>query len=138
MSLATLFFSGKDWMLPAAALSGAAGLAIVWAYSRASAEKKVWLVCLCLKVLGIAALAVCLLEPLWTGQRAKPGANLFALLADNSQGLQIHDRGNPQSRGEVLRQALAGEKTGWQSSLEENFQLRRYLFDSRLQQVESF
>ena len=54
--------------------------------------------CFALKVVGLAALALCLLEPLWLGQRARPGGNLFAVLADNSQGMGIKDQGASRSR----------------------------------------
>ena len=46
-------------------------------------------------------LVVCLLEPLWVSQRARPGANFFALIADNSQSLMVKDTGETQSRGEL-------------------------------------
>jgi uncharacterized membrane protein len=91
-----------------------------------------------LKVLGLAALLTCLLEPLWSGQRARPGANLFAIVADNSQGLQIKDRGETRNRGEVLRDILDPQRGAWQGKLEENFELRRYLFDARLQGIKDF
>ena len=84
------------------------------------------------------ALALCLLEPLWTGQRAKPGGNVLAIVADNSQGMQIHDRGNAQSRGEFLRDALAGKGADWLAKVRENFEVRGYLFDSRLQPSTDF
>ena len=80
----------------------------------------------------------CLLEPLWSGQRAKPGANLFAIVADNSQGLQIKDRGEKRTRGELLRELLNPQRTSWQAILEENFDLRRYSFDTRLQTASDF
>ena len=41
-----------------------------------------------LKAAALAALALCLLEPLWFGEHVRPGANLFAVMADNSQSLQ--------------------------------------------------
>jgi uncharacterized membrane protein len=92
-----------------------------------------------LKLLGLLALAACLLEPLWTQQRARPGANFFVVLADNSQGLQIQDNGASRSRGEDLRALLAGDQaTAWQMKMEENFQVRRYLFDTRLQSTRDF
>jgi uncharacterized membrane protein len=78
------------------------------------------------------------LEPLWTGQRARPGANLFAIVADNSQGLQIKDRGNAQTRGEGLRELLNPQRGSWQTTLDENFELRRYFFDARLQSTKDF
>ncbi len=87
---------------------------------------------------GVAALAFCLLEPLWSGQRARPGANLFAIVADNSQGLQIKDPGQPKTRGEALRTLLDPQHSPWQTTLEENFDLRRYFFDARLQSTKDF
>src|SRR5213079_733628 len=77
-------------------------------------------------------------EPLWSSQRARPGANLFALLADNSQGLQVVDRGETHSRGEVLRNLLNPQGSSWQATLGESFDLRRYFFDSRLQSTKDF
>src|ERR1035438_8167328 len=83
-------------------------------------------------------LALALLEPLWVGQRARPGANVFALMADNSQSLQVKDAGDQESRGDLMRRTLTGDARGWQSALEENFQVRRYTFDSRLQSTRDF
>ena len=112
--------------------------ALVWAGHRSATERRVRIGCGLLKIAGIALLALALLEPLWVGQRARPGANFFALLADNSQSLQMKDAGESQSRGEILRKALTTDAKGWQSALEENFQVRRYTFDSRLQNVRDF
>ena len=81
---------------------------------------------------------MCLLEPLWVSQRARPGANVFAVIADNSQSLQVTDAGQRSSRGELLREQLAADPQGWQASLEQNFQVRRYTFDSRLQSTRDF
>jgi hypothetical protein len=89
-------------------------------------------------LLGLLALAACLLEPLWSRERAKPGANYFALLADNSQGMQIKDSGAAQTRGETLRKLLMAQPGSWMSKLDENFQLRRYFFDTRLQSAGDF
>jgi predicted ferric reductase len=81
----------------------ASRLVLAWSYRATTGSPGVRLLCLTLKVVGIAALLACLLEPFWTSQRARPGANLFAVMADNSQGLQIKDRGASKSRGEELR-----------------------------------
>ena len=87
---------------------------------------------------ALLLLTACLLDPLWSGQRARPGANLFAVVADNSQGMQIRDRGDLRSRGDLLHAALTSDKADWRAKLEENFQVRRYLFDSRLQSTRDF
>src|SRR5438067_202941 len=138
MMLAALFISGRDWLVPAILLLGLAFVVLFWSYHRTSSSAGNRLTCAFLKLLGLAALGFCLLEPLWSSQRARPGANFCALVADNSQGMQIKDRGNTRSRGEVLRDLLTSEKTTWQEKLDENFQVRRYLFDSRLQASKDF
>lgn len=132
-----LTFSGWNWLWPAAALVVVALGILIWSY-RASAGLPLRWVCFGLKLVGVAALALCLLEPLWLGQRARPGSNLFAVVADNSQGLQIHDRGSATSRGEGLRALVDATKPGWQTTLSETFDVRRYLFDARLQATDDF
>jgi uncharacterized membrane protein len=60
------------------------------------------------------------------------------VLADNSQGMQIHDAGDSKSRGENMRGVLDLQKPGWQAALAETFDIRRYLFDTRLQATTDF
>jgi len=138
MFLATLLFSGRDWRLVAAGFAVAALSLLVWSYFRSRLSLGLRATCLLLKLLGVLALAACLLEPLWTSERARPGANYFAVVADNSQGMKIKDRGAIKSRAEDLRALLGSDKQAWQPQLEENFQVRRYSFDSRLQSTRDF
>jgi uncharacterized membrane protein len=135
---ATVVFSGRGWLLPAVIFVFASLLLLFWSYRTAPVQPAVRAICIGLKLLGLLALAACLLEPLWTGQRARPGANYFALVADNSQGMQIKDRGETSSRGSMMQDLLVGAKSTWPAELEENFQLRRYLFDTRLQSTRDF
>jgi len=113
-------------------------LLLIWSYRSVPATGGVRVACAFLKLIGLLALAACLLEPLWTAKRAKPGANYFVVLADNSMGMQIKDRGESRSRADFLRDLVAAKQDGWQNKLEDNFQLRRYLFDSRLQSTKDF
>ncbi len=124
-------------MWPVLAFSGIALLVLAWSYRAMAGQPLRW-VCFALKVTGLGALALCLLEPLWLGQRARPGANLFAVLADNSQGLQIHDKGETSSRGDALRKLVDPLVSPWQTSLASTFDVRRYLFDARLQPTKDF
>jgi len=136
--LAIIVLSGRAWLVPClTALAGLAGV-LIWASRRNAAERWVSVVCGSLKLAGVAALASCLLEPLWVSQRVRPGANVFALVADNSQSLQLKDDGQRRSRGELLREQLVADPQGWQSALEKTFQVRRYTFDSRLQNTRDF
>ena len=134
---ASIIFSGSNWLWLAAGILGLAVVLAGWSYRAAPNGWPRW-VCAGLKLAGVSALALCLLEPLWSGQRVRPGANVFAVLADNSQGLQIKDRGATQSRGDILRGLLNPQENKWHGLLEENFEVRRYLFDSRLQASKDF
>jgi len=136
--LATIALPGRSWLAPALIVLAALVGAVIWASRRNIAEPRIAIFCGSLKLAGVAALAFCLLEPLWVSPRARPGANVFALIADNSQSLQIKDEGQSRSRGELLRDQLVADPQGWQSALEENFQVRRYTIDSRLQSARDF
>src|SRR5206468_12679708 len=136
-SLATLIFSGWNWLWPAAACLLLALALLFWSYRAAPTGPLRW-ICLALKLFGLYSLAFCLLEPLWSGQRVRPGANLFAVVADNSQGLQIKDRGQNRSRADLLRDLLNPQLSPWQGALQQNFELRQHYFDSRLQSSSDF
>jgi uncharacterized membrane protein len=138
MGFATIIFSGSHWLVPALAALLTLAAALVWAGRRSVTERRVRVGCALLKLAGVLTLVICLLEPLWVGQRARPGANIFAIIADNSQSLMVKDTGNTRSRGEQLRQALRDAPKGWQPALEENFQVRRYTFDTQLKNVRDF
>jgi uncharacterized membrane protein len=136
MPFAALTFSGTQWLWPGVAFLAVALWLLVWSY-RAGTGGWRW-VCLALKTLGLAALAACLLEPLWFGERAKTGANLIAVVADNSQGMQIKDTGSAKTRGEELVDLVDPAKAIWLAEIGDTFELRRYLFDSRLQSTSDY
>ena len=135
---ASVLISNRDWILPAVVLVLGLSALAVWSYRRSPATVRWRGICLGLKLLGILALAICLLEPLWVGQRAKRGANYFAVLVDNSRGMQLKDHGASQTRGAQVRELLIAGTGSWLGTLEDEFQLRRYYFDSRLQATRDF
>lgn len=145
MNTASIILSGSSWFPIAAAFAVVTVGILAWSYrvgrsSNPDAPQSLplRLTCAALKALAVLALAFCLLEPLRTEERAKPGANFFALVADNSQGLQVHDSGVARSRGEILAQNLDPATAPWLAPLDAGFQLRRFTFDSRLQSVRDF
>ena len=138
MFTGAILFSGRDWLLPAAGFVVAAIALLWWSYRRLALPPAIRVACISLKLIGFLALAACLLEPLWTKERARPGANLFVVMADNSAGLKVHDAGVKESRGEQLRGLLTGEAQRWLALLNEQFQVRRHLFDSRVQSTMDF
>ena len=91
-----------------------------------------------LKILGLILLLLCLLNPMITAERAKPGANLLALLADNSEGLQLTDDGEKTSRAQTMADSLKTNPNGWLARLDNDFDVKRYTFGQRLRRVEQF
>jgi uncharacterized membrane protein len=134
MITAALTWGAVRWMLPIAT----AGLAflglIIWAYGRAPAATGVRLLAGLLKIVAVALLLICLLEPLISGVRPRPGANLFAILVDNSRSMRIANRG--VLAAEQLPDWLAPGKGGWRARLEQDFDVRVYAFDRDVRQVD--
>ena len=138
MVLGNIVFSGQNWLVPAILWLGLAVALLLFSYWRLNSPLRVKQICFALKLVGFALLILCLLEPLWTEKRAKPGANVLAILADNSQGMQIRDQGATESRGEDLLHLLVDEPAPWRDELDTQFQVRRYLFDTRLHGIKTF
>ncbi len=136
--LATVTVSMTPWVWPAAILALVAAGLLIWAYRRNPHTGAAERIAFIAKLLGIMILVLCLIEPLWSGRRAKSGANLFVVIADNSAGMTVHDPGADRSRSEILRDALDATKTDWLAALADNFQLRQYTFDSRLRRTSDF
>ncbi len=136
MRLPDLWFA-PQWMTPALILGGIALAVLLWAYARTHAP--LWVRCgaATLKAGGIALLVVCLLEPMHSDERPKPMANLFVIVADESQSLQIKDPGEAETRGELIKRQLVDE-VAWQDRLSQDFDVRRYTFSRRLRAVEDF
>jgi uncharacterized membrane protein len=137
-SVAALFLASREWLWPAVAAGGVALVLIAWSYLRTPAPHGLRLACAALKVLGLAVLLACLLEPMWSEQRAKPGANVLAVLADNSLSMTLRDRDAAEPRGEALRRVVTAEHNLWHTRLAESFEVRDYLADSRLQPSQNF
>jgi uncharacterized membrane protein len=133
-----LSFLGRAWLAPVGILMALGLVFLTWSYLRSRAPRGLRLVCLLLKLIGLTALALCLLDPQWTDQRAQPGQNQIAILADNSESMTIHDPGQKNSRGEQLRAMLRDGTPAWRDQLSEVFRVRRYLFDSRLKTADDF
>ncbi len=134
----SLELAGRHWLWPSVAVFGVALVFVAWSYTRTPGPRGLRLACALLKLLGIAALLACLAEPMWTGQRAKPGANLLALVADNSLSMKLHGRGETATRGEMLTRLVVGEDSQWRAPLGENFEVRNFLADTRLVPTQEF
>ncbi len=134
--LADITIADPIWIWPAAGTLIAAGFVLLHTYRHTPALGSMRPLAIGLKTAGFILLAMCLIDPLWSGQSVKPGANLLAIMADNSQGMQLQD--GPTTRLAALQTALDETPHGWIQKLDETFQVRRYLFDSQLRRVDDF
>jgi uncharacterized membrane protein len=137
MTWPNVIWGSPRWSAVALAILGVALLALLWSYLRARTRPGVRLACFVLKAAAFVALAACLLEPLLTGTKPRRGANAFAVVADNSRSLSVRDDGDDLERGTRLRDLLLAESP-WQTRLAQDFDVRRYAFDSHLRALDDF
>lgn len=135
--IADIILGAPDWRAPAAGLAALSLGLIVWAYLRLPSFNAPRFFAALLKLFGMASLIVCLIEPMYSGIRPRPGSNLFLIVADNSRSLGIHDGPRVMSRGDTMQRALDKEAS-WQVRLAQDFDVRRYAFDTRLQPLTDF
>jgi hypothetical protein len=136
--MASIFLAGREWLIPAGCAFGVFLVLVGWSYRTTETRRGLKLWCALLKIAGAALLLACLLEPIWSGERAKPGANLFAVVADNSRSMGVRDSGATETRGAALVRALADTDSRWRNKLAEDFEVRNYLADSRLLPTQDF
>ena len=136
---ASLIFQQQDkllWLLVLGAL-GIVGVLVT--YLRFPQRGGWKLGAAALKVLGILLLLFCALEPLLARKQPKKGANIFLVVGDNSESLQIKNAEEDASRGETMRDdLLKAEEDGWLKNLNEEYKVHRFLFGERLQRVTNF
>jgi uncharacterized membrane protein len=130
----SLVWGAAGWLRLAVPVAVVMLALLAWGYRRSAASARVRLLAASLKIIGVAILLLCLLEPLFSSTRARPGANVFVVLADNSQSMTLRDRDQSQSRAQQLKQ-IASLPSRWLSRLGEDFDLRQYSFDTQLRAV---
>ena len=140
--LAALLIGERDWIWPAIGLIAVSVAILIWAYRVRTTVTWVRVAAAILRTAAILTLATCLVEPLWSGYRPRPGSNIFVLLADNSSSLQIRDVDSDQTRAEQLTELLderdSDHRDTWLTRLGQDFDVRRDVVDARIEHVDSF
>jgi len=134
----TITIPVNPWLWLAVSVLTVTVALLFWSYRRSAELGTIHKTAFCLRLLGVLVLVLCLIELLWSGRRAKFGANLFLVVADNSSGMNVRDQGITRSRGEILQAALKDDKSDWLGTLADTFQVRQYVFDSRLRRTTDF
>jgi uncharacterized membrane protein len=135
--LAHITLGASRWLPGVLALGGLALVALVATYIFTRGPMWLKVMCAALKAVAILLLAVCLVEPMYVGTRPRPGSNLFLVVADNSRSLQLSDRGARRTRGETMRESLT-QQEGWLTRLGQDFDVRKYIFDTQLEPAQDF
>jgi hypothetical protein len=142
-SLDTSFYFAQPQWMPWVLLAGFVLLiASILSYRGSRMPMRFRVIAIAMRTLGIGLLLACLLEPMGSIEKAKPQANAFALLVDNSQSARETWKSIGQSKGYSEPLAWAQQQlmdeTDWVRDLGEEFRLRRYLFDYSLHAIDSF
>lgn len=135
---AALVWGAPALFWPAVALVALFSLALVWGYRALRGPRWVRSAAAALKAVAVLLLAVILLDPLWSGSRARPGENLVLLLVDTSQSMQVRGRDGAKSPGDAFAAKLGDERQPWLARLKQDFDVRRYAFAQRLDPRQDF
>ena len=133
--MTTIIWGAPNWLWPSLLIIAVLIVVLAWSYSKGPAQRGVRILAASLKVLAVLAISICLLEPLVSGTRPRPKANVFAVLIDNSESMTIEDRGLPEPV--EVRDWLRPEAPAWKARLEQDFDLRIYSFDRNLRRADS-
>lgn len=131
----SLVFGARDWTVAAVILAAAVVVLAIWSYAARNHMSGLRFLAMMLKVAAVTALAFCLLEPMRRTERPKPGANVMAVVVDNSRSMEMRPPGTVVSRTDRLKSLLKTEAS-WQSRMAQDFDVRRYIFDERMRAVE--
>lgn len=137
MIVASIVLGSPEWVVPAAVLFVVGVAATAWSYTRWRGRRWVAVASAALKLVGLAAVVLCLVEPLLTGSRSQPGANVFVVLVDNSQSLKVREGDADGTRADRVRALLAAD-AGWRTRLGQDFDTRDFVFDSHLRSADGF
>ncbi len=132
----SLILGARDWLWAAIVLVTFLVALAVWSYVARTRLTAFTALAMFLKLLAVTALAFCLLEPMQRLERPRPGANVMAIVVDNSRSMEIRPPGESRSPVERLRPRLDSQST-WQTRLAQDFDVRRYAFDDRLLAVDN-
>lgn len=132
-----LIWAAPQWLMPAAVLLAVLSVLVIWNYATSGSDGALRFFAGLLKLIAIALIAVCLLEPMRSGTRPRPQANLLPILVDNSQSMLLKPASESDSRYDRVAE-LVKDDAPWRVRLSQDFDVRPYAFAARLESVNDF
>lgn len=132
-----IVWGAVDWAWPAAAIAGVLSLLVIDSYRRRGGPTWMRITAAALKIIAIGLVGLCLVEPMIRGTRPRPRANVLPILVDTSRSMNIGSQGESTSRFDSFMAAIT-DQAPWMTRLGQSFDLRRYRFDDRIENVNSF
>ncbi len=141
MMCASIYFAAENWGW-LVALFALGSIFILWqGYRHYPARGWSRWMAAALKLAALILLALCLMEPMWSGTSPKKGANDFVVIADNSLRYAVKNR-----KGERVGEGLAtllkplgkNEDSEFLEQIARTFRLRTYQLDRVLKRVGDF
>lgn len=128
------------WLVPAACVV-VVGALLVWnAVGKGRAPERVRRLAGMLKVIALCLLAICLIEPVWSGVHPKPHSNLFLVLTDTS-GSHTRSSGIDSDGANLsakFQKVLQPTPDSWLDRLGQDFEVHQFAFDRRVRTVREF
>lgn len=134
--VASLVVGDPEWFWPAVAI---AVVGIGWTIFRSRGPGRLGLAAIC-RGLGWVLISLCLINPLWSSAKPKKGANVFAVVADISRSHQVDATASETQADRFLTVLNRGEledPQGWIQTIDQDFELQRYVLSDHLERVSS-
>ncbi|NQV27978.1 MAG: hypothetical protein HQ518_26815 [Rhodopirellula sp.] len=128
------------WLIPAVIVA-VTGVLLVWkAAGKGNAPERVRRLAGALKVFALCLLAICLIEPVWSGVHPRPHSNLFLVLTDNSQShtQESSDDSGGSTLATQFKATLKPTPDSWLDRLGQDFEVHQFAFDRRVKTVRAF
>ena len=135
---AGIVIGDSEWIAPAIAVA-VAGILLVLLVNRHRLVSTG--LATVLRVTGWLLISACLVNPLWSSARPRQGANVFAVVVDNSRSQNVVVEGTTTRAESIqgyLEQGERVEGRGWLQRMEEDFEVRRYTLNDFVQPTPRF
>lgn len=130
--IAELVIGSPEWIVPAIIIGTLLTFLVLWNYARSGGYRigGAW-VGVTLKLMAIALLAACLLQPMRRAERPRPRANLLPIVVDTSDSMELKVGRSTESWRDRIERDFAADSSLF-ASMSQSFETRLYGFNKRL------